>query len=136
MKRRPTPFAAILARLGLWLSAFALLSQSLAIAAPPMVSGDARSAAAELTALLGPGVVVCTQADSGDVPHPSPADCRDQCPLCQVVASAAALDLPVVAGEPAPTRTLAEKIRFTPQTLEIAKPRSKFSRARGPPSLT
>lgn len=126
----------LLVRLGLWLTAFALLSQSLAIAAPPMVSGDARSAAAELTALLGPGVVVCTQGDSGGAPHQSPADCRDQCPLCQVAANAAALDLPAAAALAAPARALLAKLVFTPQTQKIPQPRAAFSRARGPPSLT
>ena len=56
------------ARVGMWLTAFALLSQSLVVAAR------------ELTALLGPGVVVCTQIDGAGAPAHVP-DCHDQCPL-------------------------------------------------------
>jgi hypothetical protein len=132
--RRRTLFAAVRARLGLWLTAFALLSQSLAIAAPPMFPGDARSAATELAALLGPGVVICSQSDSGGTPNHR-LDCR-QCPLCQVVANAAALDAPAAPPLIAPTRALAIKLGVSAQPRLLPRPAPAFSLARGPPSQT
>ncbi len=129
-------FAGLFARLGLWLAAFALLSQSLALAAPPMFPDDPRSAATELSALLGPGVVVCAQSDGQDIPSHPPSDCRDQCPLCQVVANAAALDSPATAELSAPARARATRLGHAPLITGIPAPRVAFSFARGPPSPT
>ena len=125
-----------LARLGLWLAAFALLAQSFAIAAPPMFEGgDSHSAAAELQALLGPGIVICTQADPTGPRHP-PRDCHEQCPLCRLAANAAALDLPTADLLPAPAFALSGKHGFAPQPPTKAPRPSGFALARGPPSLT
>ena len=123
-----------LARLGLWLAAFALLAQSFAVAAPPMFDGgDSRSAAAELSALLGPGIVICAQTDPS-APDRHPGDRHDQCPLCRLVANIAALDLPSAA--PLPALALAGKFGFAPQPTTYAPRPGGFSLARGPPSLT
>jgi hypothetical protein len=125
----------LFARLGFVLVALALLSQGLAAAAPPMTpDGDARSAARELTALLGPGVVVCTQGDSSDLPHQRPADCRDSCPLCHTAAGA--LEGQDAAALPTPMYVLAVALEVAPFKRSVVKPHAAFSLARGPPSLT
>jgi hypothetical protein len=132
---RRTRFGALFARLGVFLVALALLSQSLAAAAPPMSSGgDARSAARELTALLGPGVVVCTQSDGANLPDHRPADCRDSCPLC--LTAAFALEAPSAAAPPTPMYVLAGALGVAPPKRSIVRPRAAFSLARGPPSPT
>ena len=128
--------ATAIARVGLWLAAFALLAQSFAVAAPPMLDGgDPHSAAAELQALLGPGVVICTQADRSGPQH-RPNDCHDQCPLCRLVANAAALSLPTAEPLPAPALALSGKLGFAPQPPTHAPRPSGFALARGPPSQT
>ena len=125
-----------LARLGLWLAAFALLAQSFAVAAPPMFDGgDSHSAAAELQALLGPGIVICTQVDPTGPQH-HPRDCHDQCPLCRLAANAAALDLPTADPLPAPAFALSGKLGFAPQPPTNSPRPGGFALARGPPSLT
>lgn len=133
---RRTALAALLARAGLWLAAFALLAQSFAVAAPPMLDGvDPHSAAAELQAVLGPGVVICTQADPS-APQHHPYDCHDQCPLCRLVANAAVLSLPTAEPLPAPALSLSGRLGFAPQPPTHAPRPSGFSLARGPPSQT
>jgi hypothetical protein len=133
---RRTGIAAIFARVGLWLAAFALLSQSLAVAAPPMFEPeDAGSVAAQLSALLGQGVVVCSQADEPGAPH-RPYDCHDQCPLCRVVADASILSLPSTEPLPAPPLLATGRIEIIPQPRRIRSPPPGFSFARGPPSQT
>jgi hypothetical protein len=132
---RRVGFPAILARLGLWLAAFALLAQSLAVAAPPPAASDAHSAAATLSALLGPGVVICAQSDDHGAPH-SPHDCCDQCPLCRLVANAATLSPPTAEPLPAPALIVVGSIGFTAQQRSIPPPPPGFSLARGPPSRT
>ena len=134
--RGRTALAALVARAGLWLAAFALLAQSFAVAAPPMFDGgDSHSAAAELQALLGPGIVICTQVDPTGPQH-HPRDCHDQCPLCRLAANAAALDLPTADPLPAPAFALSGKLGFSPQPPTNAPRPSGFALARGPPSLT
>jgi hypothetical protein len=134
--KRPSALAAAVARLGLWLAAFALLAQSFAIAAPPMFDGaDPHSAAAELQALLGPSVVICTQANPAGPQH-HPFDCHDQCPLCRLVANAALLSVPAAEPLPAPALALSGKLGFAPQPPTYAPRPSGFSLARGPPSQT
>ena len=118
--KRRSAFARALARLGLWLAAFALLTQSFAVAAPPM---------------LGPGVAICAQADPSGPLHP-PNDRHDQCPLCQLVANAALLSLPAADPLPAPALGLSGKLGFAPQPPIRAPRYSGFSLARGPPSRT
>ncbi len=121
---------------GLWLAAFALLAQSFAIAAPPMFDGDdSHSAAAELQALLGPSVFICTQANPAGPQH-RPFDCHDQCPLCRLVANAALLDVPADAPLPAPAFALSGRLGFAPQPPTFSPRPSGFSLARGPPSQT
>jgi hypothetical protein len=133
-KRPGNWLAAWVRRAGLWLAAVALLSQSLVAAAPEMHPLDARAAAAQLTAMLGPTVVVCTQADGSDSPT-SPPDCRDKCPLCRLAADLGGLDAPVPPG-------LAARLPVGGNPLP-AVPSSRFQAtfpgfafARGPPSLT
>ena len=134
--KRRSAFARALARLGLWLAAFALLTQSFAVAAPPMLGGgDSHSAAAELQAILGPGVAICAQADPSGPLHPA-NDRHDQCPLCQLVANAALLSLPAADPLPAPALGLSGKLGFAPQPPIRAPRYSGFSLARGPPSRT
>jgi hypothetical protein len=124
--------ASLWARFGLWLAAFALLSQSLAAAAPSMPApADARAAARELVALLGPGVVVCTQSPTD--PDRRQTDRRNHCPLCQ--AGAVALEAPA-AGLAAPARRLAGELAVAPPTRRVPARRAAFSFARGPPALT
>ena len=133
---RRTGFAAIFARVGLWLAAFALLSQSLSVAAPPVFEPvDAGSAAAELSAMLGQGVVVCSQADDPGAPR-HPYDCCDQCPLCRVVADASLLSLPSAEPLPAPPLVATGRIEIIPRPRRIPSPPTGFSLARGPPSQT
>ena len=131
--RTRTRFANVAARLGFLFVALALLSQSLAFAAP--MGGrlaDARAAQAQLSALLGPGIVVCTQSDEPD--GPTPADCHDSCPLCRLAADSAALDLPTPPGLAAPVRSAPTRL------LPISRPRALASAPalhplpRGPPS--
>ena len=133
---RRSALAKALARLGLWLAAFALLAQSFAVAAPPMfVGGDPQSPAAELQALLGPGAVICSQANPSGSQH-HPFDCHDQCPLCRLVANAAILSLPAAEPLPTPAFALSGKLGFAPQPPANAPRPSGFSLARGPPSQT
>jgi hypothetical protein len=133
---RRSALATAFASVGLWLAAFALLAQSFTVAAPPMpATSDAHSAAAELTALLGPGVVICTQAYPSD-PQRHPYECHDQCPLCRLVDNAAALSLPTAEPMPAPALSLMAKLGFAPQPPTDTPRPSGFSLARGPPSLT
>ena len=121
------------ARFGFWLAAFALLSQSLVVAAPQAPApSDARAAARELVALLGPGVVVCTQSPTDQAPHH--ANCRDTCPLC--LTAATALEAPASAAPAAPVRGLAEALAFWPPMRRVPLRRAAFSFARGPPALT
>jgi hypothetical protein len=134
--KRRSGLATAFARVGLWLAAVALLAQSFAVAAPRMPDGgDSHSAVADLRALLGPGVVICTQADSAGSHHQS-GDCRDQCPLCQLVANAALLNMPTAEPLPAPALALSGKLGFAPQPPTYAPRPSGFSLARGPPSQT
>ena len=137
--RRGRQRATLLVRLGLWLTAFALLSQSLAIllgaangfrrrpfGSPPnspRCSAPASSSARRATAAAPP-----TEA---------PPTAATPCPLCQVAANAAALDLPAAAALAAPARAPLAKLVFTPQTQKIPQPRARFLAARrAPPSLT
>ena len=122
----------LVARLGLWLAALALLGQSLAFATPPMPR-DARAAAAQLSALLGPGVVVCAQADEPGAPPPP--DCRDSCPICQALGAAAAFDPPRLTSLPAPAFVLADILTVVLDTPAPPAPPGRFALARGPPSL-
>ena len=133
--RRRTAFAGLWARVGLWLAAFALLAQSFAVAAPPMLAHGPQAAETELQALLGPGVVICTQADPS-APHHHPLDCHDQCPLCRLVANAAILVLPTAGPLPAPALFVSGKLGVAPQPSRHAPRPSGFSLARGPPSQT
>jgi hypothetical protein len=122
--------ASLWARFGLWLAALALLSQSLAATASHMPTpAGARAAARELVALLGPGVVVCTQSSTDPDRHQ--ADCRDQCPLC--LATVVGLEAPAPA---APARRLAGTVAAAPPTRSVPPLRAAFSFARGPPALT
>jgi hypothetical protein len=119
---------------GLWLAAFALFAQSLAVVAPPMqMADDAASAAAELRAALGGGVVICSQADKSGAPAHSHDGC-DQCPLCQAIANAAALDAPAAVALLAPPRVLAAELSFSAQPSAASTPRAALPFARGPPS--
>jgi hypothetical protein len=127
---RRTVWAAAFARVGLWLAAFALFAQSLAVVAPPMQMADD---AASVAAALGRGVVICSQADKSGLPAHSHEGC-DQCPLCQAVANAALLDPPAAAAPLAPSRVLAAKLSFAPQTSAASAARAALPFARGPPS--
>jgi len=133
--RRRTAFAGLWVRIGLWLAAFALLAQSFAIAAPPMPADGPQVAEAELQALLGPGVVICTQADPS-APHHHPFDCHDRCPLCRLVANAAIVVAPMAEPLSAPALSLSGKLGVAPQPPTQAPRPSGFSLARGPPSQT
>ena len=134
--RKRQGLSGLFARVGMWLAAFALLSQSLVVAAPDMRAADARSAARELTALLGPGVVVCAQVDgSGGAPAPA-TDCHDQCPLCRLVADVAALDPPPLARIAEPDRVAETRLPFPSNSRVRTADFPGFSLARGPPSLT
>jgi hypothetical protein len=124
-----------LTRLGAILAALALLSQSLALAVPAMpVARDARAAQTELSALLGPGVVVCAQAD--DPGAPAPPDCHDTCPLCQGLAHAVLFDAPTPVLLQTPPFALSETLGVRPPVRGPPPPPLAFALARGPPSLT
>ena len=126
----------LFARLGLWLAAFALLSQSLVVAAPPMAGArDARTAVAELAALLGPGVVVCASEDGSGAPA-KPLHRHDECPLCRLAAASSAFDVPHAEPLDAPALALVAKLAISPRADEIPPPPHQFSLARGPPSET
>jgi hypothetical protein len=122
------------ARAGLLLVLWALFAQALALAVPPMAaSGDARHAASELSALLGPGVVICSQADEPGAPPP--ISCDDRCPICQVHAGALAFLAPPPPVHFAPIPLVIEALAF-PKTAR-APPRGpvRIASARAPPSL-
>jgi hypothetical protein len=131
--RRPI-WAEAFARVGLWLAAFALFAQSLAVVAPPMrMSDDPSAAVAELRAALGGSVVICSQAGKpGEPDHPH--DCG-QCPICQAVAGAAALFAPTLAGPIAPLRAVAASLPILRQAPGASAPRALLPFARGPPSF-
>lgn len=133
--RKRQGLSGLFARVGLWLAAFALLSQSLVVAAPDMRAADARSAARELTALLGPGVDVCAQVDGSGAPAPA-TDCHDQCPLCRLAADVAALDRPPLARIADPVRVADARLPFPSNPRVRTADFRGFSLARGPPSLT
>jgi hypothetical protein len=96
--------------------------------------GDARHAAIELGALLGPGVVICAQSDEPGAP-PAPMNCDDRCPICQASAGAFAFVAPAPSVHAAPTPRLFDALAF-PATPR-APPRGPvlIAFARGPPSL-
>ena len=121
----------LFARVGVWLAAFALLSQS--FAAPEMGVRDSRSAARELAALFGPGVVVCAQTDGPVAPPP---DCHDQCPLCRHAGDVAAFDSPPLTSVAKPVRVTETKLPFPRKPRGRAADFNGFALARGPPSLT
>jgi len=117
------------------LALWALFAQALALAVPPMAApGDARRAAIELGALLGPGVIICTQADEPGAP-PAPMTCDDRCPICQANAGALAFVAPAPPVHAAPVPLVVEPLAF-PKTAR-APPRGPLliAFARGPPSL-
>ena len=132
-ERKRTGLIGMFARVGLWLAAFALLSQALVVAAPDLGVANARSAARELTALLGPGVVVCVQVDGSGAPAP---DCHDQCPLCRLAADLAGLDPPPPARVVEPVRVAETRLPFPLKPRVRAADFTGFALARGPPSLT
>ena len=122
-------------RLGLLLALWALFAQALTLAVPPMAApDDARRAAFELAALIGPGVVICTQADEPGAP-PAPMNCDDRCPICQANAGALAFVMPAPPVQGAPILRLFDALAF-PATPR-APPRGPvlIAFARGPPSL-
>jgi hypothetical protein len=136
--RRGAPglVASLAARLGLLLTVVALLAQSLAFAAPPHESPrGAAAAAAELSALLGSGVVICTQSDDPDAPAPPPHGC-DQCPLCRLAAGALTLDLPAAIELAAPAPARASKLALPQPPRQRAPARPPAPLPRGPPSPT
>jgi hypothetical protein len=134
-KDAPGWAARFAARLGLLLTVFALLAQSLAFAASPHETPrGASAAAAELSALLGPGVIICTQSDGSDSPAP-PHNC-DHCPLCRLAAGALALDLPAPLVFAAPVAAVESKLAL-PQPPPLGAPAPRLSPLpRGPPSPT
>lgn len=133
---RPGFAARLLARVGLWLAAFALLLQTLVVASPPMpVAPDARAAVAELTALLGPAVVVCASEDGAGSPV-KPLHRHDDCPLCRLAAASLAFYAPQAEPLLTPAPTLVAKLGIFPRAGEIPPPPLPFSLARGPPSQT
>jgi hypothetical protein len=118
------------------LALWALFAQALALAVPPMAApGDARRAAIELGALLGPGVVICTQADEPGAP-PAPMTCDDRCPICQANAGALAFVAPAPPVHAAPI-LLVVRARSPFLRRPRAPPRGPvlIAFARGPPSL-
>jgi hypothetical protein len=96
---------------------------------------DARRAAAELGALFGPGVVICSQADEPGAP-PAPLTCDDRCPICQAHAGALAFVTPPPPVHFAPIPLVIKALAF-PKTAR-APPRGpvRIASARAPPSLT
>ncbi len=122
------------ARAGLFLALWALFAQALTLAVPPMAApGDARHAAVELQALLGPGIVICSQADEPGAPPP-PMNCDDRCPICQANAGALAFIAPDPPVHVTPILRPIEALAF-PATPR-APPRGPIliAFARGPPS--
>lgn len=127
---------AIFAHIGLWLTAFALLAQSIAAAAPPMDHlGTPREVAAELSSILGGAVVVCVN-DDPSAPPGSPYDHCDQCPLCQLAAHALALDVPTATSFETPIFKLAAHLSAISPASQTPRRLLGFALARGPPSLT
>ena len=102
--------------------AVALLSQSLATAAPPMLA-DARSAARELSALLGPGVVVCAQSPE------LPRAIRQR-----IAAIAARCACRAPSGSKRRRAALAAPLRLTSGGLAARRRAPRRLRGRGPPS--
>jgi hypothetical protein len=93
----------------------------------------AQQAARELKALLGPGVVICTQSDDPGAPPPA-STCDDRCPICQAGAGAFVFVAPSLAIHPAPIFRLAGSLAFP--AAPRAPPRGPIlvAQARGPPS--
>jgi hypothetical protein len=131
-ERTRSPFATLFARLGVVLAALALLSQSLAAVVPHSERRDARAAAAELTALFGPGVVICTQADDPGAP-PKPQACDDRCPLCRVAADSFAFAARFALAAPDFVRAFAPS---PPPQIFVALAPPPSPLPRGPPSPT
>jgi hypothetical protein len=121
-------------RLGLVFALWALFAQALTLAVPPMAAaGDARRAAFELAALIGPNVIICTQSDEPGAP--APMNCDDRCPICQANAGALAFVTPGPPIQAVPILHLFDALAF-PATPR-APPRGPvlIAFARGPPSL-
>ena len=123
-----------LTRAGLFLALFALFSQAIVLAVPPMAPpGNVREAARELVALVGPDVFICAQADESRAPA-APAGCDDRCPICQAGAGGLAFVAPSPAFHLSPSFVLGGPLAF-PKTPR-APPRGPnlIALARGPPA--
>jgi hypothetical protein len=122
-------------RLGVLLALWALFAQALTLTVPPMAApGDARHAALELRALLGPGVVICAQSDEPGAP-PAPMNCDDRCPICQANAGALAFVTPAPPVHAAPILSLFDPLAFPATARAPPRGPTLIAFARGPPSL-
>ena len=127
---------AIFSHIGLWLTALALLVQSVAAAAPPMEHfGTPREVVAELSSIVGKAVIVCVN-DDPSAPPGAPYDHCDQCPLCQFAAHALALDVPSATSLEAPIFKFAVFVSALAPASQTPRRLPGLTLARGPPLLS